>query len=216
MATFWMVAYQREAYICTAIMITCGVLTYYHTTEILHRFYWRETDNDAMEFSEMSSSTSQKVKSGISSPMLTETLLESQRSPIGGMKDIPVESSVDGKEEDLFEGYVAVKREGASFLAMGSSGGGWERYYCVLSDRHLWWYRDKRAFDMEPDHPAKSRPLDLEYYTPVPAHTTGGSARQLRIKLRSKTSNDIKEWKLQLDTQEEYNQWMEHLSKACA
>jgi hypothetical protein len=87
----------------------------------------------------------------------------------------------------------------------------WKRRYLTLNGYTLFYYKDKRAYEVEPDKPINKRPINLEGYTLV----AGSSQAPYPITLVPYDPEDIrKEWKFRCDTNGEFEKWIQMFSIA--
>jgi hypothetical protein len=88
----------------------------------------------------------------------------------------------------------------------------WERRYFLLRGSHIFYYKDKRAYELDPSKPMNSRPIELEGYSLV-----AGAVKEppYLITLIPTDAEDIrKSWKFRCDTLHEFNEWIEKFSHA--
>lgn len=89
----------------------------------------------------------------------------------------------------------------------------WERRYFVLRNKLIYYYKDKRSCELDPNKPLNNRPINLEGYGLV----AGSSTPPYAISLVPTNEDDIrKAWKFRCDTVAEYNNWVEMLQAALA
>jgi hypothetical protein len=84
----------------------------------------------------------------------------------------------------------------------------WKRRYVILKNSHIFFYRSKREFTLNPTKPINDRPIELEGYTLL-----GGAAKPpYAISLAPIDSEDYRKvWKFRCDTLSEFNRWIEAL-----
>lgn len=105
-----------------------------------------------------------------------------------------------------FAGYLTVKSTSAMRMTDP-----WERRYFVIRGNLVFYYKDKRAFELDPTKPINSRPIDLEGYTLV----AGAVEPPYNVSLVPSDSEDIrKAWKFRCDTMAEFNNWIDIFAKA--
>jgi hypothetical protein len=87
----------------------------------------------------------------------------------------------------------------------------WERRFFVVEGNFIYYYKDKKAYELEPQNPINRRPIDLEGYTLV----AGAVEPPYNISLVPIEADDIrKAWKFRCDTLTEFNNWIEVLTSA--
>jgi hypothetical protein len=128
------------------------------------------------------------------------------------MKPIVQTAAVSSGAEALRKagGYLTVKLKQRRF-SMGRDP--WERRYFVLRNHVLYYYSDKRSFDLDPAKPINTRPIDLEgYRLEANANTTQAP---FLLSLVPISEDDVrKAWKFRCDTVSEFRGWIEILSVA--
>jgi hypothetical protein len=99
------------------------------------------------------------------------------------------------------EGYLTVKT-GKTFITDP-----YERRYFTVRDTKVFYYNDKRSFQLHPAKPINSRPIDLEGYALV----AGGAEAPYNIVLvPTDPENDTRtSWKFRCDTISEFNRWVQ-------
>lgn len=107
-------------------------------------------------------------------------------------------------------GYLTVKLKQKRF-SIGRDP--WERRYFVLRHHLIYYYQDKRSFDLDPAKPINTRPIDLEGYR-LDANANTMQAPFL-LSLVPVSEDDVrKAWKFRCDTISEFRNWIEILSVA--
>jgi hypothetical protein len=87
----------------------------------------------------------------------------------------------------------------------------WKRRYFLLRGTHLFYYRDRRNFELNPAKPINKRAIDLEGYTLV----AGSSKAPYPIRLLPTEAEDIRKvWKFRCDTESEFHNWVQLLTLA--
>lgn len=110
----------------------------------------------------------------------------------------------DGSDK-VYSGFITIKSS-RTFTTDP-----WERNYLVVRNTLLFYYKDKRAYELYPQQPINRRPIDLEGYTLV----AGNVEPPYNITLLPIDADDIrKTWKFRCDTLAEFNNWIEVLSAA--
>lgn len=107
-------------------------------------------------------------------------------------------------------GYLTVKMKQKRF-SLGRDP--WERRYFVLRHNLIYYYHDKRAFDLDPAKPINTRPIDLEGYR---LETDANNLQApFLLGLVPISEDDVrKSWKFRCDTISEYRNWVEILTEA--
>ena len=112
----------------------------------------------------------------------------------------------EGNNALKYAGYLTVRSTGSMRL-----GDPWERKYFVIRENLVFYYKDKRSFDLDPSKPINTRPIDLEGYTLV----AGSVEPPFAITLVPSDSEDIrKAWKFRCDTLAEFHNWVDIFAKA--
>eukprot|EP01039_Chlorochromonas_danica_P004073 gene4072-4454_t len=97
-------------------------------------------------------------------------------------------------------GYLTLKVSNVLF------GDPWKRRYFVLRGTSIYYYKDKRSFQLEPNKPLNKRPIDMEGYSLL----GDPSSPPYQLSLIPIDEEDIrKSWKFRTDTLAEYNQWVD-------
>ena len=231
-SAFWMVAYTYEAIACSIIMAVCGIYTTWHCIKITNQFHWDENmedwdtrlinrlnlKQDNINHSSTPDNPVQSNKKQDGNFMKTSNYLDKSirnADAIGNdnhndSKSVTTATAAEDEEEedDSFEGYMLVHEPSQGIFKSSS----WERYYFVLSDNCVWYYKDKYAWESAPDKPIKTRPIVLENYT---VNSTANQQKELAFTLKMKESSTILIWDFKCDTIEEYNVWVHLLTLAC-
>lgn len=106
-----------------------------------------------------------------------------------------------------YSGHLTVKGVKKSF----SLSDPWERRYFVVEDNFIYYYKDKKSYELEPQNPINRRPIDLEGYTLV----AGAVEPPYAISLVPIDADDIrKAWKFRCDTLTEFNNWVDVFTSA--
>ena len=120
----------------------------------------------------------------------------------------PVIDSMNDKTSKTstnFESYLTMKTTGNIIKDP------WERRYVLLRGTHIFYYKDKRSFELDPSKPMNRRPIELEGYSLV----AGAVEPPYLITLIPTEQDDIrKSWKFRCDTLNEFNDWIEKFSNA--
>lgn len=104
-------------------------------------------------------------------------------------------------------GYLTMKHK-AKGLSMKDP---WERRYFIIKNDCVYYYKDRRSFDLEPSKPLNIRPIDLEGYTLY----ADSEAPPYLLSLVPSSEEDIrKTWVFRADTLAEFRSWKEIFSKA--
>lgn len=113
--------------------------------------------------------------------------------------------SADSKYFETSGGYLSLKTN-ATFARDP-----WQRKYFVVYNQLIYYYQDKRAFQLEPGKPINRRPIDVEGYTLI----AGAVEPPYMISLVPMDPEDIrKTWKFRCDTINEFNNWIEIFTRA--
>jgi len=87
----------------------------------------------------------------------------------------------------------------------------WQRKYFVVFNQLIYYYQDKRAFQLEPGKPINQRAIDVEGYTLI----AGAVEPPYMISLVPIDPEDIRKiWKFRCDTINEFNNWIEIFTRA--
>jgi hypothetical protein len=114
-------------------------------------------------------------------------------------------NQVGKKEVEILGGYLTLKLPG--LFGMDP----WQRRYFLIRGRLIYFYKDKRAFQLEPSKPINSRPIDLEGFTLI----AGAREPPYAIALVTMDEDDPrKAWKFRCDTLAEFQRWIELFSTA--
>jgi hypothetical protein len=114
---------------------------------------------------------------------------------------------------DIEEGYISLKqpRRNACRRFFGCrSTATWVRRFFVIRGKLIFYYADRRSYQIDPQKPLNTRPIDLEGYTLV----AGAREPPYLISLIPlDPEDDRKEWRLRCDTLAEFQQWIERFVK---
>ncbi len=104
-----------------------------------------------------------------------------------------------------FGSYLTLKERGRL------GGEKWVRRYFIIKGHHIFYYQDKRSFELNPAKPINKRAIDLEGYTLV----AGSTEAPYPISLVPYDSEDIRKvWKFRCDTSGEFERWLQLFSVA--
>ena len=99
----------------------------------------------------------------------------------------------------LYGAYLTVRDRGK----MGREK--WKRRYFLVRGTRLFYYRDRRNFELSPAKPINKRPIDLDGYS----LSAGSTHAPYPISLVPYGDDDIRKvWKFRCDTESEYHQWI--------
>jgi hypothetical protein len=114
-------------------------------------------------------------------------------------------TSSSGQHSQILEGYMAVRN--TKLLTMDP----WERRYFVLQGSSIFYYKDRRSYQLRPEEPVNTRPIDLRGYSLI----AGAYEPPFAISLVPLDADDNrKAWKFRCDTLVEFNNWIEKFRKA--
>jgi hypothetical protein len=142
----------------------------------------------------------------------------SQRHLAGALEsDSENESNASSSIQDI-KGLLSNNHMFASYLTVkdrpsyNSNKEEWLRRYFLVRGHLLFYYKDKRALDLEPSKPINKRAINLEGYTLI----AGGSNNPpYPISLVPVDPDDIRKvWKFRCDTSTEYDRWLKLLANA--
>lgn len=184
---------------------------------IFNRFKYKSSTNweDANAESELDQLDTGAAGTGVVSQAKKA---DSTKNPIQSPK-VEIDANVR-LSEDLLSGLsvdeLAVAEKSAGFLTVKSNnkkfGDPWERKYFVLRGSHLFYYNNKRAFELESAKPINKRPIELEGYALVLTEAAGPPYSLL---LEPEDPDDIRRsWEFRCDTVSEYEFWVELITSA--
>jgi hypothetical protein len=108
---------------------------------------------------------------------------------------------VDAVKGMTFGSYLSMKERSNRF-----SGEKWIRRYFIIKGSTIYYFQDKRSFDLEPSKPLNKRPIELEGYTLV----AGSLEPPYPISLVPYDNDDIRKvWKFRCDTSTEFERWIQ-------
>lgn len=236
---FMIVMDELYGYISAGIVLVGMVVTYHYALRIYNRFHfekervdWEEEVNPVAEFNQMNPdhceskertvNMSAAQKKGLTSMNNVNVQKSDATKPLAGggddwssVADLPASVVPEGGTAtttatlpgpaNISEGYLAVK-SAKRFVADP-----WDRRYFVLLDTNVFYYKDKRAYQLNPAEPINRRPIDLEGYTLV----AGAVEPPYAISLIPIDADDIrKAWKFRCDTLAEFHNWVEIFTRA--
>jgi hypothetical protein len=106
---------------------------------------------------------------------------------------------------------VTNPRKGTISGLVSRGGEQWIRYYFVLQDHYLYYYSDRRSYELNPSKPLNVRPIDLEGYKLV---INSSEPPLFSFSIIPLSPEDIrKTWKFRCDTLDELNSWIDLLEK---
>eukprot|EP00981_Chlorochromonas_danica_P010730 scaffold3349_cov165-Ochromonas_danica.AAC.8 len=105
-------------------------------------------------------------------------------------------------------GYLTMKTKAATgFL----SGDPWERRYFIIKKTLVYYYKDKRSFELDHSRPLNRRPIDLEGY----GLEVGAEEPPYLLSLVPTSEDDIRKiWSFRTDTLAEFRSWKDIFTKA--
>ncbi len=213
---FMIVMDELYGYICAGIVLVGMGVTYHYALRIYNRFHfdkekaeWADEPNPVAEFNQMCPELAHGAQSASAaqgqSPKGEGVLSSDDPRSIHPDEDSPAAAGKGSAVGPVMEGYLAVK------TARRFTTDPWERRYFVLSGANVFFYPDKRAFQLAPADPINRRPIDLEGYTLV----AGAVEPPYAISLIPIDAEDIrKAWKFRCDTLAEFHNWIDIFSKA--
>eukprot|EP01034_Spumella_vulgaris_P024158 gene24158-30471_t len=214
-------------YVCVAIVLIGGLFTYNYSLRIYNRFYfdkekveWSETEaNPVEEFNQMFSpadgvKTQQQLHQShspkvVESPHLPPSAGPSETASVskftsGGIANKGESSPTPIDGPAMMEGYLSMKNSKRFTID------NWDRRYFVLMANTLFYYKEKRSYQLSPAEPINRRPIDLEGYSLVP----GPPQPPFALSLVPEADDIRKAWKFRCDTLAEFNHWIEIFTKA--
>lgn len=228
---YWVMMDSTSAIVSTVITFIAMYYWYHYTLRIYNRFNWGKIKSDweeerdpinelndlnptsdlykekkiFMPGDKQSRSLLSKITGRRKEPHVVDDAepAELKESTLFGIQDFITVSNND----DVTGGYLALKVE-KNFLSSSSA---WKRYYFVIRGTLIYYYKDKRVYQLEPAEPINRRPIDLEGYIMV----AGTMEPPYAISLVPQDPDDIrKTWKFRCDTLTEFNRWVEMLTAA--
>ncbi len=138
----------------------------------------------------------------------TKTVVGSVLGTTTGTKVTTIASeSREGSSKLKYAGHLTLKGAKRGFGLSDP----WERKYFVVEGNFIYYYKDKKAYELEPQNPINRRPIDLEGFTLV----AGAVEPPYSISLVPIDADDIrKAWRFRCDTLTEFNKWIEVLTSA--
>jgi hypothetical protein len=111
----------------------------------------------------------------------------------------------------LFASYLTVKDR----INANTNKEEWKRRYFLLKRHLLYYYQDKRRFDLEPSKPINRRGIDLEGYSLLVTSDLTSNTPLFFLSLVPYDNDDIRKiWKFRCDTSTEFDRWTQLLSVA--
>jgi hypothetical protein len=192
----------------TSVITLLGIILWYnYSLRLYNRFSWKDmnikwSNSDEGEQSDMDDDDSNPVKNAMHyrKKRLSKTKRGSSRSE-------EEDQALDelGSERGQSEtpgGYLTLK-------VPGTFGDPWQRRYFMVRGKMVYYYKDKRAFQLDPRKPLNTRPIDLEGYTLI----AGAREPPYSIALVPVDEDDNrKAWKFRCDTLAEFQMWLEIFS----
>lgn len=231
--TFFVVMSWQWATICTILVILIAYYTYYSTMRIYNRFKWIPEDSadwgqdfHGEQRPQVSHGKSVQVdKAKVTSVRFLDFFLKEKDStkseqPTAENSEAPYTVMVDDiippvKNATNNAGYLTVKalpqnKRKQLKMQLGFRDEVWMRCYFVLSSRQLYYYSDKRSYEIDPLHPINHRPIVLLGYSLVAESTEA----PYKFSLVPTEPDDIrKSWRFRCDTIHEYEFWISLLQK---
>eukprot|EP00981_Chlorochromonas_danica_P010728 scaffold3349_cov165-Ochromonas_danica.AAC.6 len=105
-------------------------------------------------------------------------------------------------------GYLTMKTKAATGFLRGDP---WERRYFIIKKTLVYYYKDKRSFELNPSRPLNQRPIDLEGY----GLEVGAEEPPYLLSLVPTSEDDIRKiWSFRTDTLAEFRSWKDIFTKA--
>mmetsp|Transcript_6738 Transcript_6738/g.7346 ORF Transcript_6738/g.7346 Transcript_6738/m.7346 type:complete len:430 (-) Transcript_6738:126-1415(-) len=153
------------------------------------------------------------IRSSVKNPLASfngdddgESSTDEVYSVAGSVKNpAAIPSPVSDPNANMYGAYITMKDRGKL------SKEEWLRRYILVRGHLLYYYYDKRSFELNPAKPINKRAIDLEGYTLV----AGSSEAPYPITLIPYDSDDIRKvWKFRCDTSGEFERWLQLFSVA--
>lgn len=206
---------SMSAIISSAFTLIAIFLWYRYALRLYNRFSWKnvnvawdgkddeseadERDDYATEPGHVQNALHQKQKSAAAEK-------SKQRKNRSEEEIKALEELVNvAKSESVPGGYLTLK------LLNFFGGQPWQRRYFLVRGRLIFYYKDKRSFQLDPTKPINTRPIDMEGYTLI----AGAREPPYSIALVPVDEDDNrKAWKFRCDTLSEFQRWIELFAAA--
>lgn len=195
---YWLMMDQKSA-IASSVATLVGMAYWYrYSLRVYNRFSWNNMKVDWQDDEDPEEELDDLNPSAIKSPKAKGGSSQND----GVLRGIELFQAGD---TEVTGGYLTIRCRGM----FGRDP--WQRQYFVIRENLIYYYKDKRAFELDPSKPINRRPIDLEGYTLV----AGAVEPPYAISLVPIDPDDIrKAWKFRCDTMTEFKNWVETFSKA--
>jgi hypothetical protein len=214
---YWIMMDQTNAIIATVITGLAMIVWYRYSLRLYNRFSWnslrvdwQEEEDPEEELEDLNPSVINQLHNRKKESKQNKTALTagSDKDNSQGV-DLTViggeSTSADIEKNATSGGYLTLK---LSNIILGDP---WKRRYFMLRGTSVYYYKDKRAFQLEPSKPLNQRPIDLDGYRLI----ANSKQPPYLLSLIPVEQDDIrKNWKFRTDTPTEYQQWIDIFSKA--
>lgn len=214
---YWIMMDQTCAIITTIITSIAMVVWYRYSLRLYNRFSWNQLRVDWKDEQDPEEELED----------LDPSIINALHNKSSGSKHAPknANASQESSEFDLTSNLAIEGEAAQSSDDKNATSGGyltlkiatmfgrdpWKRRYFVIRGTSVYYYKDKRAFQLEPGKPLNKRPIDLEGYSLLAdAHDP-----PFLMSLVPVDDEDIRKvWKFRTDTAAEYKQWIEVIGRA--
>jgi hypothetical protein len=226
---YWLMMDQTSA-IVTSILTAIGMVYWYrYSLRVYNRFSWNknvkldwnEEEDPEEELNDLNPNALNMVQGGKSSKKKgggdgkNVSFANGASSDKKSVKGDGGDSESDGKLRGIDKFVAGSVGLSGGYLTIKGNGifgrDPWERKFFVIRGTLIYYYKDKRSFELEPQKPINLRPIELEGYTMI----AGAVEPPYAITLAPIDPDDIrKAWKFRCDTLTEFNNWIEIFNDA--
>ncbi len=232
---YWLMMDSTSAVVCTILTAIAMIYWYRYSLRVYNRFSWssmkvdwNEDEDPEEELNDLNPNALNMVQTGASKGKKGDKKGTDAAASGGKNVKFSDKKSVKGDDKDDKGGNgEGGKLQGIDKFVAGSAGltGGyltmkgtgmfgrdpWERKFFVIRGILIYYYKDKRSFELEPQKPINLRPIELEGYTMI----AGAVEPPYNISLVPIDTDDIrKTWKFRCDTIAEFNNWVDVFTNA--
>lgn len=221
---YWVMMESTSAIVSTCVTFVAMFFWYDYALKLFNRFRWDYKNSDWNDFTNpdqelddlnpnsvvLSKDSSDDVSTNKKKNKFRFLHLKNRSSKPEDESDVPlygVSKFIDeSRKNEPSGGYLTMKAH-RNYLMKEP----WERRFFVIKGTLIYYYKDKRSFQLNPSNPINRRPIDLEGYTFV----AGNMEPPYVITLVPIDPDDIrKTWKFRCDTLGEFNSWVQTFTEA--
>lgn len=210
---YWIMMDWKSAIATTVITIVGIICWYRYALRLYNRFSWKAIKVEWRGEDQDESENEDELDHDSSNPVKSAMHNSSKRKRQSKAKSASTRSEEETQALEDLSAEMGKKETPGGYLTLRSPTmfgmDPWQRRYFVVRGRLIYYYKDKRSFQLDPVKPLNTRAIDLEGYTLI----AGAREPPYSIALVPVDENDNrKAWKFRCDTLAEFQKWIEILS----